>query len=152
MKTFLVVNDYKFLIEDDGSYIKKIELLEENLVIEEPSTLSSLIQHLKDELLLYFCGSLKIFTVPFKADGTEFQTRVWAEMNKIKYGSMKSYGQIANALGGKNYSRAVGGACNKNPLPILIPCHRVSASNHIGGYAYGEKVKRKLLELECVDV
>ena len=74
---------------------------------------------------------------------------VWKELLKIPYGKTKSYSEIANAIGKQNAQRAVGLACNKNPIIIIIPCHRVIAKNgSIGGFAYGNTVKLKLLEIE----
>ncbi|EQC46662.1 methylated-DNA--[protein]-cysteine S-methyltransferase [Bacteriovorax sp. Seq25_V] len=150
MKTVLTINEFKFLIEDDGSYIKKIEFLEENSSLEQTSLLTPLQEALKNELQGYFNGELKKFSIPFKAEGSEFQRLVWKQMGNIEYGKMMSYGELALHVGGLNYSRAVGGACNKNPLPILIPCHRVSASNHLGGFAFGMEMKKNLLKLERV--
>ena len=81
--------------------------------------------------------------------GTEFQQKVWEELKKIEYGETKSYKEIAEKIGIKKGARAVGGANNKNPILILIPCHRViSASGDLSGYAGGIKIKKKLLEME----
>ncbi len=148
MSTVLAVNEFKFLIQDDGTYIKRIQFLEENSSLLESTDLNPLLASLKDELAAYFSGSLTSFSTPYKLEGSPFQIRVWELMKNIGYGQVRSYGELAKELGGKNYARAVGGACNKNPLPVLIPCHRVSASNHIGGFAFGLSTKEKLLKLE----
>jgi O-6-methylguanine DNA methyltransferase len=82
--------------------------------------------------------------------GTEFQKAVWREILKIPFGEVRSYGEIAAGIGNPNAVRAVGTACGRNKCPIVIPCHRVVAKSGIGGYEFGVKVKRKLLELEGV--
>ena len=91
----------------------------------------------------------KIFDIPIKLDGTEFQVKVWKELLKLPYGETCSYLDIAKKIGNPNASRAVGMANNKNKIQIIIPCHRVIGSNKkLIGYAGGIKVKEKLLKLE----
>ncbi len=86
-------------------------------------------------------------------DGTGFQQKVWRAMSKITSGKTLSYGEIASAIGKPNASRAVGGACGANPIPVLVPCHRVLAANKkIGGFSGGLHWKRLLLEREGVKV
>lgn len=102
----------------------------------------------KEELQLYFQGKLKKFSVKVSTEGTEFQKKVWKELQKIPFGKTLSYGELALKVGGKNYARAVGTAVGKNPLAIIIPCHRILAANGIGGFAGGLKIKRELLFLE----
>lgn len=83
--------------------------------------------------------------------GTEFQQRVWRAMTKIPLGRTSSYGEIARAIGKPQAVRAVGGACGANPIPVLVPCHRVLAANQkIGGFSGGLDWKRKLLAREGV--
>ena len=85
--------------------------------------------------------------------GTEFQRQVWNAMKKNRVGRTQSYGEIARAIGNPNAVRAVGGACGANPIPVLIPCHRVLATNkQIGGFSAGLHWKRKLLEREEVEL
>lgn len=85
--------------------------------------------------------------------GTEFQQSVWRAMLQIKLGETQSYGEIATSLGNPKAVRAVGGACGANPIPLLIPCHRVLAANHkIGGFSGGLEWKRKLLAREKVNL
>lgn len=101
------------------------------------------------ELKEYFEGKRKCFDLPVKAEGTEFQTKVWNELTEIPYGETISYGEIAKRIGNPKASRAVGGANNKNPIIIVIPCHRVIGANgSLVGYGGGIEVKKKLLELE----
>lgn len=102
-----------------------------------------------NELRAYFEGELKCFSVPVAPWGTDFQMRVWEELQKIPWGETYSYGDIAKALGDSKASRAVGMANNRNPIPIIIPCHRVVGANgKLVGYAGGLDIKRKLLSLE----
>lgn len=101
------------------------------------------------ELLEYFAGERKSFDFPFELRGTVFQKKVWQELLKIPYGEIRSYKDIAIAIGNNKACRAVGGANNKNPLLIVVPCHRVVGSNgDLTGYASGLDLKAKLLKLE----
>ena len=86
---------------------------------------------------------------PLAARGTPFQQAVWAQLRKIPYGEVRTYGQLAAALGKPKASRAVGSACHRNPLCIVVPCHRViGADGSLTGYAEGLEIKEYLLELE----
>lgn len=85
--------------------------------------------------------------------GTKFQQSVWAALRRIKLGQTQSYGEIAAAIGNPKAVRAVGGACGANPIPLLVPCHRVLAANHkIGGFSGGLAWKRRLLAIENIRV
>lgn len=115
-------------------------------VSEASSPLSELVQC---QLQEYFAGSRTVFDFPIKPKGTPFQLAVWNALLQIPCGETRTYGQIAAAIGKPYASRAVGRACNRNPLWIVIPCHRVVGSNqHLTGYAGGISMKRALLELE----
>lgn len=97
----------------------------------------------------YFQGKRTTFSLPFKLTGTPFQLAVWKELQNIPYGKTTSYKEIAQKINKPKACRAVGMANNKNPLPIIIPCHRVIGSNgKLIGYAGGLKLKNYLLELE----
>ena len=101
------------------------------------------------ELGEYFAGKRKEFSFAMLPVGTSFQQRVWQALLRIPYGETRSYGEIALQVGVPNGARAVGGACNKNPIWIAVPCHRVvGASGALTGYAYGTGMKKKLLTLE----
>lgn len=96
----------------------------------------------------YFLGQVPDFTPPLRPMGTDFQTRVWGVLAAIPYGETRSYGDIARALGGIS-PRAVGAAVGKNPISLLIPCHRVTGANgSLTGYAGGLERKAALLALE----
>jgi methylated-DNA-[protein]-cysteine S-methyltransferase len=98
----------------------------------------------------YFAGERTEFDVAMELDGTAFQREVWAELSRIPYGETISYGELARRVGRPKGPRAVGQANGKNPIPIIVPCHRVLASNGIGGYGGGLPMKRTLLAVEGV--
>ena len=103
----------------------------------------------KMQLQEYFLGQRKTFDVPIMFIGTEFQNAVWKKLLDIPYGQVISYGNLAAAIGKPKAARAVGNACNKNPIAIIVPCHRVVGKNgRLIGYAGGIAMKEKLLELE----
>jgi methylated-DNA-[protein]-cysteine S-methyltransferase len=103
----------------------------------------------KKQLQEYFDGKRETFDLSFNARGTAFQKKVWKVLRQIPYGEIKSYKDIAEAINNPTAPRAVGRANNKNPLNIIIPCHRVIAtSGLLTGYAGGVEIKRKLLALE----
>ncbi len=102
-----------------------------------------------NQLKQYLEGKLKRFDCKLDYEGTPFQKMVWKALTRIPYGETRSYKEIARAIGQPNAFRAVGNANGKNPIPLIIPCHRVVESNgSLGGFGHGIKVKRKLLELE----
>ncbi len=107
------------------------------------------VKDIKSQLNEYFSGKRRVFNIKINPSGTNFQKLVWKELQNIPYGKTKSYSEVAEAIGNKNAQRAVGNACNKNPIMIIIPCHRVvSKNNNLGGYAYGSEIKQKLLNIE----
>ena len=106
-------------------------------------------QEAEEQLNEYFAGVRREFDLPLAAKGTPFQQAVWAQLHKIPYGEVRTYGQLAAALGKPKASRAVGSACHRNPLCIVVPCHRViGADGSLTGYAEGLEIKEYLLELE----
>ena len=101
------------------------------------------------QLDAYFAGTLTEFDVDMQSEGTAFQRRVWAALQTIPYGETRSYGQIAEQIGSPAASRAVGLANGRNPISIIVPCHRViGSSGGLTGYGGGIERKRMLLELE----
>jgi methylated-DNA-[protein]-cysteine S-methyltransferase len=103
------------------------------------------------ELKDYMAGKRRVFGVPFELDGTEFQCRVWAELCKIPFGELSTYGEIAKALGTPGAVRAVGAANGRNPLAVFVPCHRVIGKDGtLTGYSGGLEVKRLLLAREGI--
>ena len=107
-----------------------------------------------DWLRDYFAGNKSDYQGPLDLSGTDFQKAVWREISSIKHGQTLSYGQIANRIGKPKASRAVGAAVGANPIPLIVPCHRVmGASGKITGYSGGDGIptKRKLLALEKIE-
>jgi methylated-DNA-[protein]-cysteine S-methyltransferase len=101
------------------------------------------------QLRAYFAGKLRRFELPLDLHGTEFQLRVWRELEAIPFGETRSYSQIATAIGAPRAVRAVGAANGANPIPIVVPCHRViGAAGTLVGYGGGLPLKKRLLELE----
>ncbi|MFI1721413.1 methylated-DNA--[protein]-cysteine S-methyltransferase [Streptomyces sp. NPDC020489] len=102
-----------------------------------------------DQLTAYFEGELKEFTLELHLGGTPFQREVWQQLRRIPYGETRSYGDLAAALGRPGASRAVGLANGKNPIGIIVPCHRVVGSDgSLTGYGGGLERKQRLLDLE----
>jgi methylated-DNA-[protein]-cysteine S-methyltransferase len=103
------------------------------------------------QLRAYFAGELTEFSVPVELrGGSEFERAVWQRIAAIPYGEMLTYGAIATALGDPGAARAVGTACNRNPVPVIVPCHRVvGAGGKMVGFGGGLDRKRRLLELEA---
>ena len=104
-----------------------------------------------DELTAYFAGTLTSFSVPVELrGGSDFEQAVWKRIAAIPYGEMQTYGEIATAVGDPTLARAVGAACNHNPVPVIVPCHRVVGSGgRMVGFGGGIERKRRLLELEA---
>lgn len=132
------------VVKSNGSAITDIFIGEPQN--EKPDLLT---EKAVSELKLYFDGVLRQFSFPIELSGTDFQKRVWKILIEIPYGKTVSYGAVAEHLGGKRYSRAVGGAVNKNPVLIVVPCHRViGADGSLTGFACGISVKKYLLNSE----
>lgn len=134
-------------IETEGDIIVAVHFCEKELTSEHfnPDLQLKVTEQLDD----YFAGSLFEFDLPLKPQGTEFQEKVWEELTHIPYGHLTSYGELAKIMGDKNLVRAIGGANSKNPIAIIIPCHRVVGANKkLVGYAGGLWRKKWLLQHE----
>ena len=108
-----------------------------------------LIKRCQEELREYFSGERQAFDLPLAPQGTAFQQSVWQALLTIPYGEVRSYGDIARQIGNPKASRAIGGANNRNPIAIVIPCHRVIGANgRLVGYGGGLDKKEMLLSLE----
>jgi len=111
--------------------------------------LTGVLAELQAQLRLYFSGQLEAFDLPLAPKGTPFQQDVWQALTKIPYGETRSYAEIAKKIGRPDAVRAVGAANGQNPIPIVIPCHRVIGSNgKLTGFGGGLPAKRFLLDLE----
>ena len=110
---------------------------------------SPILERTREQLVEYFTGVRREFDLPLEARGTEFQRRVWQRLLRISYGDTTTYGALARELGDPGASRAVGLANGSNPIPIVIPCHRViGADGSLTGFGGGLPIKAALLELE----
>ncbi|WP_405867715.1 methylated-DNA--[protein]-cysteine S-methyltransferase [Streptomyces sp. NBC_00005] len=109
----------------------------------------TLFDEAEDQLQAYFASELKEFTLELHLNGTPFQRTVWEQLQRIPYGETRSYGELADALGNPSASRAVGLANGRNPIGIIVPCHRVVGANgSLTGYGGGLERKQRLLDLE----
>ncbi len=141
----------KVTVVENNNKIERIILGSRICDGEENET--NLIREVFDQLNLYLDGKIKEIKVPYRMIGTEFQKRVWQELLKVKYGHIETYKRIATLIDHPKSARAVGNACGKNPLAILIPCHRVvSLSGNKLNYVYGAEIKKFLLNLEGVNL
>ena len=125
---------------------KVVCIRKSSMTSHEPSALSD---QVNEQLQEYFSGVRKTFDFPILLGGTPFQQAVWNALRNIPYGEVRSYKQIAESIGHPNACRAVGQAIHRNPLWIVVPCHRVIGSNHtLTGYAGGLSMKQTLLKIE----
>ncbi|WP_020007456.1 methylated-DNA--[protein]-cysteine S-methyltransferase [Salinicoccus albus] len=137
------------IIENEGAVVGIGYVHEESA--EHTDVLNPVINQCVKELQEYFDGERTVFNVPTDLEfkGTEFQQKVWQRLKEIPYGETISYKTLALDCGGPNYSRAAANANGKNPISIIVPCHRVIAHDGgIGGYTGGVDKKRRLLEVE----
>jgi methylated-DNA-[protein]-cysteine S-methyltransferase len=144
-------------IESDGEAITHITLPDEHTKKPNGSTVDDspvpeVVKLAVAQLTEYFAGKRTEFALPLEVDGTEFQKDVWMTLADIPYGRTVSYAELAGMVGRPTAFRAVGQANGANPIPIVLPCHRVIATGGgIGGYGGGLDMKRKLLALEGID-
>lgn len=135
------------LVEESGAIVRLYLPNEGTPRIAEHET--PLLVKGKRQLMEYFDGARREFDLPLRAEGTEFRKKAWKALLDIPYGATISYGQLAVNVGNPKAVRAVGQANHHNPIPILIPCHRVVGSNgSLTGYGGGMVLKRQLLDLE----
>lgn len=136
-------------IEENGEAITKIHYVQKDTEHSEEGKETALLKEAIKQLNEYFEGKRNVFDLTLAPEGTEFQKKVWNALREIPFGETKSYGEIAKLIGNEKASRAVGMANNKNPIMIVIPCHRVIGANgKLVGYAAGLEVKEMLLNLE----
>lgn len=117
---------------------------------DEAEMPSPVLAEAQAQLIEYLSGARRDFSVPLDlATGTSFQRRVWRAILKVPFGRVRSYQWVADRVGGKHYARAVGMALGANPVPIIVPCHRIVAHDgSLGGFSCGLPLKRRLLRLE----
>lgn len=139
----------KVYIEEENNFIVAIHFEHEAIINEEKLNETPLLKETGEQIIEYLSGKRKNFNVPIFPSGTAFQEKVWNSLQSIPYGETRSYKDIATSVGNEKACRAVGMANNKNPIPIIVPCHRVVGSNgRLVGYAGGLQIKEYLLTLE----
>lgn len=139
----------KIGIAENGEAVTQVYFCREENLTDAAMKKTELLREAGKQLEEYLLGKRKTFELPFAPCGTEFQQRVWKLLREIPYGETWSYGEIARRMDHPKASRAVGMANNKNPIAIMIPCHRViGVSGKLVGYAGGLEVKEYLLKLE----
>lgn len=148
MKTYKIATKIGNLyVTCENEKIVRLESLQNGVAICNHK--NDLIEKLKLQLDEYFNDKRKVFDLPIKLYGTLFQLKVWQALCQIPYGKTLTYKEVAEKIGNKKAFRAVGNACNKNPVMILVPCHRVIGTNgKLTGYAGGLELKERLLNLE----
>lgn len=135
----------KLITEED--YLKQICFVKR--AGKNTAELSPLMKKVIKQLDEYFSGERKAFDLPLSLEGTDFQKAVWKQLQKIKYGSWKSYGEVAKEIKREKAARAVGSANNRNKIPIVIPCHRVMGTGgKMVGFAPGISYQKWLIEHE----
>jgi len=145
MMTYFQYKNIKLEIITEDEKIKEIIFSDKYIETKD----DDFTKKIKKDLLDYFEGKLQEFQIQLDIEGTEFQKKVWSEMSKIPYGKTMSYGELAEKVGCPKGARAVGLACNKNRIPIIIPCHRVVGKNgKLTGFAGGLDTKEFLLKIE----
>ena len=134
------------ILKSDGQSITEVSFSEKDI---QDTNSCPVLENCKVQLEEYFSGKRKVFDLPLNPEGTDFQKRVWDELLKIPYGETITYMELAVRLGDAKAIRAVGTANGRNPIALIIPCHRViGAGNKLTGYAGGIWRKKILLELE----
>jgi len=139
------------VIEHDSKEINMVKFISEEKYWQHQALelMDKYTNRIKQELDAYFTGTGKTFQLDFVFDGTSFEKKVWGATIKIPFGKKATYAEIASAIGNPESARAVGNALNKNPLPILIPCHRIIGSDgELHGFAGGLEIKEWLLQHE----
>ena len=141
------------LLVSDGQALIRLEFidLEDGLEPEAGWKLQSdtVLQATRKQLGEWCAGERQKFDLPLALQGTDFQQKVWQQLRQIPFGETSTYGELAAVLGKPKAARAVGAANGKNPIPLIIPCHRVNGSDgSLTGYAWGLERKKQLLEFE----
>ena len=141
------IGDLSLAVDDVGLCRVRMGVAE----VEPGIVHDKLLLQAQEELKAYFAGELTEFSLPLSVPGgSEFERAVWNQLRRIPYGEMQTYGEVAKIVGDAGAARAVGVACNRNPLPVIVPCHRVvGAGGKMVGFGGGIPRKRHLLELEA---
>lgn len=136
-------------IEENNGFISNVYFGKDNMQNDIEIKETKLLEEASIQLNKYIKGELKEFSLPLSPKGTEFMNEVWNGLCEIPYGEVLTYKEMGEKIGRAKAARAVGLACNRNPIPIFIPCHRiVGSSGKLTGYLGGIDIKEKLLNLE----
>jgi methylated-DNA-[protein]-cysteine S-methyltransferase len=147
---FETAGEFAFGVVASEAGIRAIELKAATELPGRESADNPRLRQAVAQLRAYFAGELRDFDLPLDMQGTDFQRRVWDELLNIPYGETRSYSFVANTIGAPKAVRAVGAANGRNPVPIVVPCHRViGAAGSLVGYGGGLPLKRLLLDLEA---
>jgi methylated-DNA-[protein]-cysteine S-methyltransferase len=147
---FEAAGQFAFGVVASEAGIRAIELNAATALPGREGESNPLLRGAVAQLQAYFGGELRDFDLTLDMQGTEFQKRVWGELRTIPYGETRSYSFVANTIGAPKAVRAVGAANGRNPIPIVVPCHRViGAGGSLVGYGGGLPLKRFLLDLEA---
>jgi len=139
----------KIGIADNGDAITQLTFDDEKIPVDALVKETPLIKEAAQQIKEYLAGKRKVFDIPLAANGTPFQQIVWEALKAIPYGETRSYKEIAESIGQPKACRAVGMANNRNPIALMVPCHRVIGANgKLVGYGSGLDMKEKLLNLE----
>ncbi len=155
MKQYIVIDTKIGLLRivENGRAITHVVFRAEKFPSDVTEKSTVLLRKAAKQVAEYLNGKRTVFDLPLEPAGTEFQKSVWAALQTIPYGETRSYGDIAKQIGNPKSCRAVGMANNRNPISIVIPCHRViGADGSLVGYGGGLELKQKLLELESWNV
>ena len=150
--SFRIFRDFpfgRFGVEEKEGAVTHLYLNPAGAVLPAEERETPLLAEAMRQLAEYFAGERREFELPLAPEGTPVMRRVWAELVKVPYGAIATYGEIAERIGNPGGSRAVGLANNRNPIAIIIPCHRIiGSSGKLVGYAGGVELKERLLALE----
>ncbi len=136
-------------IEENNGFISNIYFGKENISKDIEIKETDMLKEASIQLNKYINGELKEFNLPLSPKGTEFMNEVWRGLCKIPYGEVLTYKEMGEKIGRPKAARAIGLACNRNPIPIFIPCHRIVGSNgKLTGYLGGIDIKERLLNIE----
>ena len=141
----------RIALHSEGPAVTRVEIATQGVLSSDgtPDAPTPVLQRAATELDEYFTGRRRSFTVPIRVEGTPFQQAIWQQLQAIPFGSVRGYGDLGRATGRPTAGRAVGGAVGANPVPLLIPCHRVLASDaRITGYSAGDGIPTKIWLLD----
>lgn len=138
-------------LQAEPQVLIEIKLNARDELCEPPANLdgAAICQQARCEIEAFLAGERQDFSVPYEVRGTSFHRQIWQYLEEIPYGEIVTYGDLARRAGSLGASQAVGLACGANPVPLIVPCHRVLAKDGLGGFGGGLPMKKQLLRLEA---